>query len=63
MLATKGHSLASLKKSRLEGIELLSKMSIQPRINTPRASTTAHLGKASDYQKCVARAKPSANTR
>ena len=42
VLAKQGHSMASLKKSRLEGIELLSKMSIQPRINTPHASTTAH---------------------
>ena len=32
----------------------------QPRINTPRASTTAHLGKAPDYPTSVA---PAANAR
>ena len=59
VLATKGHSFASLKKARVESIELLSRMTVgnAARINTP--NTKARLG-SSEYRKCVGNgAKPS----
>ena len=60
VLATKGHSVASLRQNRMESVELLSKMTLGPNARQLHTSgTKAHLG-ASGYQKCVGKgAKPS----
>ena len=51
VLAAKGQTAASIRKSRMEAIELLSKMTVRPQHITGEAR--ASLGK-SEYQKCVA---------
>ena len=51
VLAAKGQTAASIRKSRMEAIELLSQMTVRPQHITGEAR--ASLGK-SEYQKCVA---------
>ena len=51
VLAAKGQTTASIRKSRMEAIELLTQMTVRPQHITGEAR--ASLGK-SEYQKCVA---------